>query len=340
MESITNVYFLVTNWQFTPTTSHEVQQTLLSLIKPFLPPYILYSKSWRKPSYQINLPEELPKLTKRIDVMNADGITVYDSKQNKSESKIHQAVITLFTILTRLVEGEEKSDKVYAKMTEILCNTELSLTEALGIFFTNKVLQQCDMEIECRTIRLIKGALPHVLQPAEEDLTLHLKDFPYQRVEDTWNTTILFRDDGVTLYHMCKEQSASEDPQKYFTFDWDITFSFDSLQLDELKVVDMGIVTLSFHELTSKQRKYEMQSVFANLAQSASAFRSEMTSLPVTQVLRMVIQTLHKTDPIYIKDSAKFEQTDVVTLLEHVERALRKCDGSLPMVVVPHKNKS
>jgi len=105
---------------------------------------------------------------------------IYACKLYKVESLLAQAVITMLMILTTLVEGQEKGDQFVSKLTELVSMPEHSLTEALSLFFTNKVLNSIQMDMECNTLKLIKSLLPHILYPAEEDLKSHLAEFPYQ----------------------------------------------------------------------------------------------------------------------------------------------------------------
>uniref|UniRef100_A0A6B2L259 Ras guanine nucleotide exchange factor glfB-like C-terminal domain-containing protein n=1 Tax=Arcella intermedia TaxID=1963864 RepID=A0A6B2L259_9EUKA len=334
IETITKVDFKIVDWSFNHSTSPEIQKLFLSTIKNYLPPHLMFTKSWEKPAQLLNWPDELPKLIQIVDIFDIDGIPVYKSKHYRHRTVLTEAVINFISTLTRLAEGQEVADKVEAKLTENF-SQNYSFSECIEKYFYLQKTKE-NNDIETPTMKILKSLLPHVVKPFLMDLHTNLKEYPFQLQEGSRKVHINFKRNGALVVHRCIEQSASQEPSNFFTFEWEVKFGLEGTAFSKLEVLGMEIITLSFHEQTAKKIKYELQSIFANIIQSASAFQSPVTSVSVSQLLQAVLQTLHASDKELIIQNTKFENVNVVTLLECLDRTLNLCPN-LPSVFVPSK---
>eukprot|EP01125_Pyxidicula_operculata_P019405 TRINITY_DN7039_c0_g1_i1.p1 TRINITY_DN7039_c0_g1~~TRINITY_DN7039_c0_g1_i1.p1 ORF type:complete len:1343 (-),score=365.01 TRINITY_DN7039_c0_g1_i1:152-4180(-) len=189
-------------------------------------------------------------------------------------------------------------------------------------------------------IRLLKTTLDHLVKAAEGELLGSLKEFPCGMLDDTLQTTIMFSEDGkgIRIYHSCREQSTSEMLEDFFTFDWDVTFQFDDLECSDIRLQDIGILNFYFHEQTSKTLRYEIQSAFSTLVQGSNSFKAEMTNVPASKILKSVISTLKREYlNVFVKGDDVLDQSNIIALLESLDRTLKK-HPEIP-VMVPQNNK-
>jgi hypothetical protein len=325
----------VVDWEYPATVQQELKARLSDILAPLVPRHIPYERALRTAIKQCNIGSDLLYATKHMTIYGraSQVLFVPDAPSESSRTAIRQCYNVLFE---QLLEEPLRSSctATLSSCLDMKSDPAAGLELFCRTLIDDKIVSESSNLL--KTLRLISqvGVTPAVNSLRKQ----YHSQFPYRSVKGSWSIAVRFSEDGsrVMVTHTREEQSASEDPEGFFTFQWQVQLTMN-VRTQKL-AVEFQIDRLDFQEETSYTVRAQLLAAFKDVAGKNKNISTDNNAIPIEAIdcVRLLLQTLRS-----VPHPPKVTRPDLrgvssIALLEGLEKALvQQSDKSMRVMIQP-----